>query len=189
MVLHNQFELTLMALGSLRANYAGEIELILVDSGSSDETRYIERYVPGATYLRFDDNIGYLRGCNAGLTFATADTVLYLNNDIELAPGAVGEALRRRIMRTRTCACESLERVFAWSTILVWWCTTWSTVAPAAIATQRRRSGGLANCSPESTRTLLGGVRAVASAPKCSFGWPTGGESASWSWRTRSRCA
>ena len=47
MGLHDQFELTLMALGSLRANYAGEIELILVDSGSSDETRYIERYVPG----------------------------------------------------------------------------------------------------------------------------------------------
>jgi GT2 family glycosyltransferase len=95
MVLHDQFELTLMALGSLRANYPGEIELILIDSGSSDETRYIERYVPGATCLRFDDNIGYVRGCNAGLTFATADTVLYLNNDIELAPGAVGAALRR----------------------------------------------------------------------------------------------
>jgi GT2 family glycosyltransferase/glycosyltransferase involved in cell wall biosynthesis len=95
MVLHDQFDLTLMALGSLRANYPGDIELILVDSGSADETRLIERFVPGATYLRFDDNIGYLRGCNAGLTFATADAVLYLNNDIELAPGAIAAALRR----------------------------------------------------------------------------------------------
>jgi GT2 family glycosyltransferase/glycosyltransferase involved in cell wall biosynthesis len=95
MVLHNQFPLTLMALGSLRATFAGAIELILVDSGSTDETRHIERYVMGAQVLRFDSNIGYLRGCNAALQLSSADVVLYLNNDIELAPDAVGTALRR----------------------------------------------------------------------------------------------
>lgn len=95
MVVHNQFTLTLMALGSLRANYPGEIELILVDSGSTDETTSINRYVRGARLLRFDMNVGFLRGCNAALTLATADAVLYLNNDIELAPGAIDAALRR----------------------------------------------------------------------------------------------
>lgn len=94
-VAHNQFALTLTALSSLRANYPGDIELILVDSGSTDETRHIKRYVRGATCLRFDTNIGYLRGCNAALIVATAPAVLYLNNDIELAPGAVAAALRR----------------------------------------------------------------------------------------------
>ncbi len=34
MVLHGQFALSMMALASLRANYAGPIELILIDSGS-----------------------------------------------------------------------------------------------------------------------------------------------------------
>src|SRR5262249_41917300 len=34
LILHNQFELTMMALGSLRANYPGGIEVILIDSGS-----------------------------------------------------------------------------------------------------------------------------------------------------------
>jgi O-antigen biosynthesis protein len=101
MVLHNQFELTLATLVSLRANYAGNIELILVDSGSTDETCHIERYVHGTIYLRFDDNIGYLRGCNAALMFATADAVLYLNNDIELAPSAIAAALRRLKADTR----------------------------------------------------------------------------------------
>ena len=38
---------------------------------------------------------GYLRGCNAGLTQVSAGAVLYLNNDIELARGAVPAALRR----------------------------------------------------------------------------------------------
>jgi GT2 family glycosyltransferase/glycosyltransferase involved in cell wall biosynthesis len=71
------------------------MELILVDSGSTDETRNIGRHVRGARCLRFDGNIGYLRGCNAALHHATADAVLLLNNDIELAPGAVGAALRR----------------------------------------------------------------------------------------------
>ena len=92
-VAHNRFALTLMALASLRGNYPGGIELILVDSGSTDEIRHIERYVPGATLLRFDTNIGFLKGCNAALPSASADFVLLLNNDVELAPGAVAAAL------------------------------------------------------------------------------------------------
>jgi GT2 family glycosyltransferase len=95
MVLHNQFELTMMALGSLRANYPGDIDLVLIDSGSTDETRDIQRYVTGATVFRFDTNIGFLLGCNAALQFTTGDAVLYLNNDTELAPGAIAAALHR----------------------------------------------------------------------------------------------
>lgn len=95
MVLHNQFELTMLALGSLRANFAGDIDLVLIDSGSTDETRNIERYVKGAICFRFDTNIGFLLGCNAALQFATADVVLYLNNDAELAPGSIAAALHR----------------------------------------------------------------------------------------------
>ena len=95
MVLHDNFALTLQALASLRQGFAGAIELILVDSGSSDETRAIGRYVIGAHLLRFDDNIGYVRGCNAGLEIVSAETLLYLNNDVVLAPGAVDAALAR----------------------------------------------------------------------------------------------
>jgi GT2 family glycosyltransferase/glycosyltransferase involved in cell wall biosynthesis len=95
LVVHDHFALTLRALGSIRQNYPGAVELILVDSGSTDETRHIGRYLRGARILAFTTNIGYLRGCNAALNFATADTVLYLNNDIELAPFAIQAALRR----------------------------------------------------------------------------------------------
>jgi hypothetical protein len=95
MVAHNQFALTLMALGSLRANYSGDLELILVDSGSTDEVQRIGRYVSGGIFLSFPTNIGFLRACNAALPFATADSMLFLNNDVELAPGAVAAALSR----------------------------------------------------------------------------------------------
>ncbi len=94
-VVHDNFSLTMQMLASLRANHAGAIELIVIDSGSTDETLHLARYVAGAQVLRFDANIGYLRGSNVGLEVATADVVLYLNNDIELADGAVEAALRR----------------------------------------------------------------------------------------------
>jgi len=94
-VVHDHFALTMNALISVRQNYSGAIELILIDSGSTDETRHIGRYVRGARIIAFAANIGYLRGCNAALNFVTADVVLYLNNDLELAPFAIPAALRR----------------------------------------------------------------------------------------------
>ncbi len=95
MVLHGQFALTMMALASLRANFVGPVELILIDSGSEDETLRITRYVRGARLLRFDSNIGFVRACNAGLYSVTSPAVLFLNNDVELGPGAIAAALRR----------------------------------------------------------------------------------------------
>ena len=95
LVVHDQFALTMRTLASIRQNHAGAIELILVDSGSTDETRHIGRYVSGARIFAFATNIGYLRGCNAALNFVASKMVLYLNNDVELAPSAIAAAMRR----------------------------------------------------------------------------------------------
>ena len=94
-VVHNRFELTMMALASLQTNYPGDIALVLVDSGSHDETRSIGRYVEGATIIRLEENVGFLRGCNAALETVNTDVVLFMNNDVELAPGALPLALER----------------------------------------------------------------------------------------------
>jgi O-antigen biosynthesis protein len=95
MVMHNDFALNLLALASLRANYTGPIEVIVIDRGSADETHHLSRYVSGAIVLQFDSNISLVRGRNAALDIATAETVLYLNNDVELAAGAIAAALSR----------------------------------------------------------------------------------------------
>ncbi|AAW60371.1 Glycosyltransferase [Gluconobacter oxydans 621H] len=95
MVVYDRVALTAQALASLRANYAGAIQLILVDSGSHDQTRHIGRMVRGATILRYRYNIGYLLGCNLALEKAEAPFVLYLNNDIRLYPDAIVNALKR----------------------------------------------------------------------------------------------
>ncbi len=95
MVLFNRFELTMQALCSLRDNFAGNIELILVDNDSTDDTRRIETYVRGAKLLRTGENIGFLRACNAAVPHATAPALLYLNNDTELGHAAITAALAR----------------------------------------------------------------------------------------------
>jgi GT2 family glycosyltransferase len=95
MVMFNKLDLTLAALDSLRRNFAGPIELILADSGSTDESRHVERYVTGAKIIRFSHNVGFLEACNAALGEVSAPVTLYLNNDILLQHNAVASALRR----------------------------------------------------------------------------------------------
>lgn len=95
LVLHDQFPLTMLTLESLRDNFAGAIELVIVDSGSGDETVHLERYVHGARIIHLPYNAGFLLACNMALENATADAVLYLNNDVRLLPGAIAAGLSR----------------------------------------------------------------------------------------------
>jgi GT2 family glycosyltransferase len=95
MVLYNKFELTMLALSSLRDNFAGAIELILVDNASTDDTARIGTYVQGAVLIRAEENLGFLRACNLALGKVTAPFLLYLNNDVELGHGSIAAALAR----------------------------------------------------------------------------------------------
>ncbi|MDD2878183.1 MAG: glycosyltransferase [Acidiphilium sp.] len=95
MVLYNKFELTMLALASLRNNFGGAIDLVIIDNASTDDTRRIETYVRGATIVHSPENLGFLRACNLALESVAAPAMLYLNNDIELGFGAVAAALAR----------------------------------------------------------------------------------------------
>ena len=86
---------TLAALGALRQAHPGAIELIMVDAGRHIETSQIERFVEGAWLLRLDVEIGVAASRNAGLHNAGAEVVLFLGNEVEVAPGALAAALRR----------------------------------------------------------------------------------------------
>ena len=95
MVLYNKFELTMLALSSLRDNFAGEIELILVDNASTDDTARLSTYVQGAILIRMPENLGFLRACNLAIKKVTAPVLLYLNNDVELGHGCIEAGLTR----------------------------------------------------------------------------------------------
>jgi GT2 family glycosyltransferase len=94
-VASNRFAFTMATLASLRANYAGAMQVILVDSGSRDEVARIESYVTGLEVVRFRHNVGFVDGCNAGLEKVAAEATLFLNNDVQLHPGAVQNAMLR----------------------------------------------------------------------------------------------
>jgi GT2 family glycosyltransferase len=94
-VANNKFAFTLATLASLRANYPGAMQVILVDSGSRDEVARIENYVKGLEVIRFGYNTGFVDGCNAGLERVRAEATLFLNNDVQLNPGAIRNAMKR----------------------------------------------------------------------------------------------
>ena len=95
MVTRDSFAAAMLTLGALRATYRGPVELLLVDAGSRDETRFIERFVTGARILRLPNDPGRHQALDAVLTWASAPAILLLDDHVELAPGALDAALER----------------------------------------------------------------------------------------------
>ncbi|HET6305698.1 MAG TPA: glycosyltransferase, partial [Rhodopila sp.] len=95
MVVRDNFAATMATIASLRSATTSAIELIIVDTGSADETRTIAQYLHGARILRFESDIGWSRAADGGRQFATAPTVLFLNANAQIAPFALDRALAR----------------------------------------------------------------------------------------------
>jgi N-acetylglucosaminyl-diphospho-decaprenol L-rhamnosyltransferase len=77
------------ALRALAANTTAEdVECIVVDSASTDESwRDLERHWPRARAVRFEENIGFCRGCNEGARAAQGRLLAFVNFDGEVEPG------------------------------------------------------------------------------------------------------
>lgn len=77
------------ALRALAENtVAGEVECVVVDSASSDGSwQDVERHWARAWALRFDENVGFCRGCNEGAKAAQGRLVAFVNFDGEVEPG------------------------------------------------------------------------------------------------------
>ena len=101
LVLRDQFPLTLMTLGSLRANYGGDIELILIDAGSTDDTQRISRFVRGAPRAAFRNRarLRPRRQCSAELRQRGCRYCSWTTR-LELAPGALAAALATAAIRS-----------------------------------------------------------------------------------------
>ncbi|MDT9027896.1 glycosyltransferase [Rossellomorea yichunensis] len=79
---YNQLPLTKQCLDSLRKHTnKEEIELIVVDNGSSDGTVDYLKSQPDIKLIRNKHNVGFAKGCNQGGEVATGDYILFLNND------------------------------------------------------------------------------------------------------------
>jgi len=95
MVVRDDFATSMATIASLRGNTASNVELIVVDRGSADETMVIGDYVRGAQVLRFDSDVGWSQAANFGTHQATGTAVLFLAATVQLAPGAIDHACAR----------------------------------------------------------------------------------------------
>lgn len=81
----NRWYLTRKCLETLRATDLGDAEIMVVDNGSSDETPERLAELDGVRVVTLPENLGFVRGNNAGIAAADpASDVVLLNNDVEL---------------------------------------------------------------------------------------------------------
>lgn len=75
----------LTSIGRQRESFGGEIEVIIVDNGSTDGSVRLAEDL-GATVIALPGNEGVSRALNRGIEAARGDFVALINNDVELAP-------------------------------------------------------------------------------------------------------
>ena len=79
-------------LKSLLSQKYNNLEIILVDNGSQDDSIvYVKKNFPGVITLKLDNNTGFAGGCNAGIKIASGEYLLIINNDTCCDSGLVGE--------------------------------------------------------------------------------------------------
>lgn len=89
---YNRADLTRRCLERLATLDAGaSFELVVVDNGSSDGTaKVLAGFGGDVTVVSNRANLGFARACNQGARLARAERVVFLNNDVEVAPGWLG---------------------------------------------------------------------------------------------------
>lgn len=113
----NNWQETLNCLQELRRiEYPPEdLEIIVVDNGSSDGSAEALRSLPGVAFVALPENIGFAAGNNAGIHRALVsgfDYALLLNNDTRLTPRFL-RVLVDRLERTPRAAAVSPKIYYA----------------------------------------------------------------------------
>jgi GT2 family glycosyltransferase/glycosyltransferase involved in cell wall biosynthesis len=85
---YNQLSYTLKCIEAIKANTSEiDYEIIVVDDGSSDETKATLSAREDIVYLRNKKNLGFIGSCNAGAARAVKTYLCFLNNDTSVLPG------------------------------------------------------------------------------------------------------
>jgi len=85
---HNRARLLPRAIESAKA--AGQdVEIIVVDDASADETPSVCADIPDIIYLRMQNNVGLARARNAGIRRSTGEYIAFLDDDDLRLPGSL----------------------------------------------------------------------------------------------------
>src|SRR3712207_6699120 len=79
-----------------------DVEVIVVDDASTDETAEVCRGLEGVRYVRLERNQGVAGARNVGLLVSTADYVAFLDDDDLRLPGSLDR--QRAVLEARPAA-------------------------------------------------------------------------------------
>lgn len=89
-VSYNRGNLLRKALGALeRSKDREQIEILVVDNGSTDGSAELETEFPNTRFIRMPRNFGLTKAVNVGLRGAVGEFVLLLHEDTEVSPETV----------------------------------------------------------------------------------------------------
>lgn len=66
-----------------------DVEVIVVDNGSTDETEEVCRTIPGIRYLRLYPNVRQARARNEGIKISTSEYLTFLDDDDQRLPNSL----------------------------------------------------------------------------------------------------
>jgi glycosyltransferase involved in cell wall biosynthesis len=91
---HNHASWIGSAVRSVRKNTLDAAEIIVIDDGSSDETRQVVSGLQLGTHYRYQPNRGLAAARNTGLEMATGEFVLFLDSDDLITPAKLERQVR-----------------------------------------------------------------------------------------------
>lgn len=83
---YNKWNFTKACLNDL-SKLPSDHEIIIIDNGSSDETKNNLQDSQEIVYYRNEKNLGFAKACNIGYSISNGYNVLFLNNDIRVQTG------------------------------------------------------------------------------------------------------
>lgn len=85
----NNVKLTLECLASIQRHLSPDldVEIIIADDASTDDTQALLEPIDNLRYLRSEQNLGFLRNCNRAMAHVNGAFTVYLNNDVQVTAG------------------------------------------------------------------------------------------------------
>lgn len=92
---YNKFELTYHCIASIALSFNHtSYEVILADDCSTDETAKAEEIIGNLVISRNEENLRFLRSCNAATEHAKGEYIIFLNNDTETTSYWIDELVK-----------------------------------------------------------------------------------------------
>lgn len=78
----NNTEMTAKAILTMKEHTELPFEVVIVDNASPDMATAIFKYIKDVTYLRMEENLGFVKAVNEGIKAAKGEHIIVANNDI-----------------------------------------------------------------------------------------------------------